>query len=343
MPHDHGTDHDENHGHCDDDFVGRESAHDHVEAKHESHDHSSHGHGGHDHAHRGTQATGRAFLVGVGLNSVFIVIEVIYGLASHSMALVADAAHNLSDVLGLVLAWGAMALARRKPSRRFTYGLRRSTVLSALANALLLLVVLGGVAWEAILRLRHPDVVQGKTVMVIAAIGVVVNGGSALLFVAGSKSDVNLRAAFLHLASDAVAALGVVVAGGAMLLTGWMWLDPVVSLLVAAATFVGTWSLLRKSVALSLDAVPEHIDPDKVREFLAEQPGVEQVHDLHIWSMSSTEVALTAHLAINEYEAVLVQRVTATLKTRFKIHHSTLQLEESGLCPDPCALEASPK
>lgn len=308
----------------------------------DDHDHGreGHNHGGHGHgrAHPGASATGRAFAIGVGLNSAFIVIEVIYGLAAHSMALVADAAHNLSDVLGLVLAWGAMVLARRKPSRRFTYGLRRTTVLSALANAVLLLVVLGGVAWEAIQRLRHPAEVGGKTVMIVAAIGVLVNGGSALLFLAGSKKDVNVRAAFLHLASDAVAALGVVIAGAVMLFTRWMWLDPVVSLIVAIATLVGTWSLLRKSITLSLDAVPEHIEPDDVQAHLEALPGVKGVHDLHIWSMSTTECALTAHLEMEESDPAFLKRTCDGLKARFEIKHSTLQVETPEMCADPCAL-----
>lgn len=297
-----------------------------------AHEHS-HGHG-HDH---GVASYGRAFAVGISLNVVFVAIEMTYGIVAHSMALVADAAHNLGDVLGLILAWLAYVLARRKPSRKRTYGLRKSTVLAALANAVLLLVAVGGVGWEAIGRLRNPAPIQGTILMAVATIGVLINGTSALLFAKGGARDVNLRGAFLHLAGDAGVSLGVVVAGALIWKTGWMWLDPIVSIVVSLVILIGTWGLLRQSVNLALDAVPEGIDAEEVNAYLAALPGVLEVHDLHIWAMSTTETALTAHLVMktNTCEPRFLGEVGRALHDRFSIEHSTLQVEAPD-APDAC-------
>ncbi len=302
-----------------------------------------HDHGDHGHAHgRHRSGYGTTFLVGIGLNLSFVVVEAAYGVASGSVALVADAAHNLGDVLGLAIAWAAFLLAQRKPSRRRTYGLRKTTVLAALANAVLLLVAVGGVVWEAVGRLRHPANVEGGLVMAVAAIGVVVNGASAVLFAKGRKQDANLRGAFLHLAADAAVSLGVVVAGAAILRTGWMWIDPTVSIVVSIVILIGTWGLLKESVDLALDAVPEGIDPEEVLAFLAELPGVLEVHDLHIWAMSTTETALTAHLvmATNSCEPAFLATAVKALHDRFGIEHATLQVEPPE-APDPCRQAAA--
>jgi len=301
---------------------------------------------GHDHAHGGGHShqhapgnVGRAFAVGIVLNFGFVIVEGVYGGLSHSMALVADAGHNLGDVLGLVLAWGATLLARRKPTKRRTYGFRSSTIIASLANAIVLLVAVGGIAWESVRRLFDPEPVAGKTVIVVALIGVVINAGSAALFMADRKGDLNVRSAFLHLATDALLSLGVAVAGGVMLFTGWRWLDPVVSIVLSIVILVSTWRLLRDAVNLVLDAVPEGIDPDKVRAYLAGLPGVLEVHDLHIWAMSTTETALTAHLIMPNASChpKFLHEVCGELHKRFEIEHSTLQVEAPE-APDPCRL-----
>lgn len=301
---------------------------------------------GHDHAHdQGHHHTpknyGKAFVIGISLNLVFVAVETVYGIVSHSVALVADAAHNLSDVLGLAFAWAAFLLARRKPSKRRTYGLRKTTVLAALGNSVLLLVAIGGVSWEAIGRLREPARIEGGVVMAVAAVGVLINGVSAMLFAKGRKGDANLRGAFLHLASDAAVSFGVVIAGAAILRTGWMWLDPLVSLVVSVVILVGTWGLLKQSVNLALDAVPEGIDVEAVNAYLTGLPGVLEVHDLHIWAMSTTETALTAHLvmATNTCEPRFLGDVAKALHDKFEIEHSTLQVEAPE-APDPCRLGA---
>ncbi len=328
---------------------GHEQGHGHEHGPHAHHHadthvdddaqgHAAHGHGaGHDHDHSAVPKNiGRAFAIGVGLNLAFVGLEATYGLLAHSVALVADAAHNLSDVLGLMLAWGASVLAKTKPSHRRTYGLRRSTILASLANALLLLFVVGGVAWEAVQRLRDTRAVEGTTVIAVAAAGVLVNGVSALLFMKGRDEDANVRGAFMHLAADAAVSLGVVIAGLVILKTGWMWLDPVVSIVVSLVILVGTWSLLRHALDLALDAVPGHIDAEAVRAYLTGLPGVVEVHDLHIWAMSTTEVALTAHMVVpaNKCQPTFLREVCQTLNHKFRIEHSTLQLEapESPEC-----------
>ncbi len=302
-------------------------------ASHQHHDHHAH------HAH-GPPRHDLAFAVGIALNLAFVVVEAVYGSLSHSVALVADAAHNLGDVLGLGLAWGASVLARWQPSTRRTYGWRGSTILAALANAVLLFVAVGGVAWEAIKRLLgEQEAVQGWTMLVVAAVGVVVNAASALFFLRDRKSDANIRGAFTHLVADAAVSVGVVVAGAVILRTGWTWLDPVTSLVISIVVLIGTWRLLRSAFDLSLHAVPEQIDPDEVRAFLARLPGVIEVHDLHIWAMSTTEVALTAHLVmpVNSCAPRFLHDVCASLQTKFDIGHSTLQVEPDE-APDPCAL-----
>lgn len=293
-----------------------------------SHDHADHH--GHANGHTHTPKDfGRAFFIGVILNTGFVIAEVIYGILGNSLALLADAGHNLSDVLGLLLAWGASVLVKRIPSERFTYGLRSTSILAALINAALLLLVTGGIGWEAVLRFGRPAEVEGMTVIIVAAFGVAINLATALLFMSGRKGDLNVRAAFMHMAGDAAIALGVVVAGFAIIYTGWQWLDPAVSLVIAVLIVIGTWGLLRDSVNLALHAVPEGIDAAKVREYLCAIEGVTEVHDLHIWGMSTTETALTAHLVFpGGYPGDAVRsKIAEELHDRFEIGHSTLQIE----------------
>jgi cobalt-zinc-cadmium efflux system protein len=295
-----------------------------------SHDHGAHGRGhGHAHGPAPGAGLGRAFVWGIALNLGFVVVESIYGVLAHSIALVADAAHNFGDVLGLVLAGVATLLAQRAPSARRTYGMRRTTILAALANAIVLLVGVGAVAWEAIGRLRTPAAIDGRTVMIVATVGIVINAGSAALFARRRHTDVNLRAAYMHLVADAAVSAGVVAAGLVLLLTGWSWVDPLVSLLVSATILIGTWSILRESLNLALDAVPPGIDPEAVRAHLEGIAGVVEVHDLHIWAMSTTETALTAHLVMQTASChPEVSRVVGNeLERRFAFHHSTLQVE----------------
>ena len=315
----------------------------HAHAPHESHGHDHghpdqdrlHGplHGGHGHSH-GPANYGRAFAFGIALNLMFVGIEALYGWMSNSLSLLADAGHNLSDVLGLLLAWIATVLAQRVPTARRTYGLRRSSILASLANALLLLAAVIGIGWEAIVRLRDPQPIASGTVMLVAGIGILVNGLTAWLFASGSKSDLNVRGAFLHMAADAAVSAGVVLAALAMRYTGWLWLDPVTSLAIALVITVGTWGLLRDSVDLSLDAVPRHIDPAAVEAFLRGLPGVVAVHDLHIWAMSTTEVALTVHLVKPDarVDDALLERIGHELAERFGIGHATVQLELGEAC-----------
>ena len=302
--------------------------------------HHMHGHVPHSHGHtHGSASHGRSFAIGVALNLSFVVVEAVFGVIGHSLALLADAGHNLSDVLGLVMAWGASTLARRPPSGRFTYGLRSSSILAALTNAVFLLVVTGGIAWEAIERLLHPAPVASRIIIGVAAFGVLINTGTALLFIAGRKVDLNIRAAFLHMASDAVISLGVVVAGIVIFFMHWFWLDSAVSLLISMVIVIATWGLLRDSTRLALHGVPEGIDTDAVRAYLSALPDVVAVHDLHIWAMSTTETALTAHLVMpNGYPGDrLLNQIGNELSTRFQIEHPTLQVE-MGDPGHPCAL-----
>jgi cobalt-zinc-cadmium efflux system protein len=317
-------------------------AHDHTEHEahehdHSGHDHAGHAHGGHGHSHAPANFD-RAFAIGVGLNVTFVVVEAIYGVLANSLSLLADAGHNLGDVAGLLLAWGAAWLSRRAPTAKRTYGYGRTSILAALANAVLLLVAIGAIGWEAIQRFRSPEPVQGMTVMIVAAIGILVNGGTALLFMRGRKGDINIRGAFLHMASDAGISAGVVIAGLVMMLTGWLWLDPVVSLLLVAVVAFGTWGLLKDSIALAIDAVPAGISRDAVFEHLQNLDGVNDVHDLHIWPLSTTSTALTVHLVCegDRIDDDLTGRIVEQLKTRFKIDHATIQFETGRL---DCHLE----
>lgn len=299
-----------------------------------SHNHS-HGHG-HDH---GGGNYNRAFIISVALNTGFVIIEAVYGILANSLALLADAGHNLSDVLGLLLAWGASILARRRPTARRTYGLRRSSILAALLNAAFLLVVSGGIGWEAIQRFREPASVAGGTVITVAAVGIAINTVSALMFLSGRKSDLNIRGAFLHLVADAAVSVGVVLAGIAIIATGWLWFDPAVSLIVTVVIVAGTWQLFQESLNLITDAVPAGIEPLAVRTYLAELPGVTGVHDLHIWAMSTTETALTVHLVMPAGHSgdAFLARVVRELHDNFGIEHTTLQVE-TGDPSYPCPL-----
>lgn len=297
-----------------------------------SHNHS------HNHSHNVVNYN-RAFVISVGLNTLFVVIEAVYGIIANSLALLADAGHNLSDVLGLLLAWGASFLARRQPSMRRTFGLRRSSILAALLNAVFLLVISGGVGWEAILRFRDPAPVAGGTIITVAAIGVAINTGSALMFLAGRERDLNIRGAFLHLMADAGVSVGVVLAGIAIVLTGQLWFDPAVSLLVTIVIVATTWQLFRDALNLITDAVPAGIEPLAVRTYLAERSGVTDVHDLHIWAMSTTETALMAHLVMPSGHPgdAFLAGIYRDLHEHFGIEHATIQIElgDSG---QSCAL-----
>jgi cobalt-zinc-cadmium efflux system protein len=282
-----------------------------------------------------------AFAVGITLNTVYVVAEAVYGLLANSLSLLADAGHNLGDVLSLALAWFASWLVKRAPSDRYTYGLRSSSILAALANAALLLIVTGAVALAAVQKFIHPSPAGGATMMVVAGIGVAVNGATAMMFASGRKGDLNVRAAFAHMAADALVALGVVVAGGLILLTGWLWIDPVAGLAIGAVIVAGSWSLMRESLDLALHAVPAGVSRAGVLAYLKGLPGVTDVHDLHIWGMSTTETALTAHLVrpSSPLDDSLLQRACADLKSLFHVHHATLQIE-SGESEHPCELAA---
>ena len=295
-----------------------------------------HVHGHHQH---GELNYNRAFAIGVGLNLAFVVVEIIFGLFANSLALLADAGHNFSDVLGLLLAWGASVLGNRLPSARRSYGFRRSSILAALLNALILLLAIGAIAWEAIDRLIHPDVVATGTVMIVAFIGVIINTATALLFMGGKEHDLNIRGVYLHMAADAAISLGVVLGAFMIAITSWVWIDPALSLGIAAAIGIATWRLLRQSLDLSLDAVPEQIDLPAVQSFLGRLPGVVEIHDLHIWAISTTETALTVHIV--KPEAIVdddwLAEISDDLRQQFNIGHATIQIE-SGVSRVPCKL-----
>ena len=288
----------------------------------------------HKHAHAHSHAPddfGRAFAIGIGLNLAFVAVETIYGFVANSMALLADAGHNLSDVLGLIVAWAGAALAKRAATPRFTYGLKKAPILAALANSLFLLVAVGAIGAEAIRRLIHPSPAEGGTVMVVAGIGIVINAATALLFARGRHHDINIRGAYLHMAADAAVSAGVVVAGLAIVVTGYQWIDPLMSLAVALVILWGSIGLFKESVWMSLAGVPLGIDVDEVTRALAGLPAVRTVHDLHIWPLSTTETALTAHLfapGADQGDALL-QQARAMLHDRFGIEHCTLQIERS--------------
>ncbi len=297
----------------------------------------SHSHAGH--SHEPPTDFNRAFAIAALLNILYISLQVGFGIVAHSLALIADAGHNLGDVLGLILAWVALRLGKRPPTARHTYGFRRSSILASLANAVLLLVAVGAITWEAVHRFSDPAPVAGRTVIWVAALGVVVNGFSAWLFAAGRKGDLNVKGAFLHLAADAAVSGGVVLAGVAILFTGWQWIDPVMSLVVNAVIVVSTWGLLRRALDMALDAVPENIDLGEVRGYLAALPGVERVHDLHVWPLSTTDTALTAHLVLPAPAAggtgdghdALLARASRELHDRFGIEHTTIQIENQAV------------
>jgi len=303
-------------------------AHEHFSDQHEGPGH------GHSHVPKNYD---RVFAIGVGLNIGFVLVEVVFGFFANSLALLADAGHNLSDVLGLLLAWGASALVRKLPTPRHTYGLRRTSIMAALTNTLILLVAVGAIAWEAILRFGHPEAVASGTVILVALVGILINGFTAWLFMSGKKLDVNIRGAYLHMASDAAVSAGVVVAAIGIHYTGWLWLDPGVSLAIAVVIGIGTWGLLRESLNLALDAVPASIHPSKVEAYLASLPGIDAVHDLHIWAMSTTEIALTVHLVKPDavIDDALLARINTELGERFGIHHTTVQFE-FGDASHPC-------
>jgi cobalt-zinc-cadmium efflux system protein len=302
--------------------------------QHHHHDHShAHGHAGHSHA---PDTFGLAFAIGVVLNAGFVAAEVIFGYAANSLALISDAVHNFSDVIALLLAWAAVWLARKRPTQQHTYGYRRASILAALINAGLLLIAVGGIAVEAINRIREPADVAGWTVVLVATLGIVVNGGTALLFMRGRHGDLNIRGAYLHMAADAGVSLGVVVAAFAIMLTGWQWVDPAISLCIAAVVLASGWGLARDSVNLALDGVPKGIELADVKDYLGQLQGVTEVHDLHIWAMSTNETALTAHLVRpGGYEDSFLHGVCEELSHRFKIHHATLQIEAGS---DVCKL-----
>lgn len=301
----------------------------------------AHVHSHHDHHHAPPQNFTRAFVIGITLNLLFVLIEAGYGFFANSLSLMADAGHNLSDVAGLALAAGAAWLSRKKPSAHFTYGLGQTSILAALANALFLLFSVGFIAWEAIGRLQDPEPVQGFVVVVVASIGVVINGFTAYLFMSGGKTDLNIRGAYLHMAADTLVSLGVVIAALVYMATGWLWLDPLMSLIVAAVITIGTWRLLKDSVRMAMAGVPSTIDAEKVRSFLCALQGVSSVHDLHLWAMSTNETAMTAHLVMPSGHPGdhFLKAVAHDLDHNFQVQHVTLQIELSdgdGACPQEC-------
>lgn len=316
------------------------SPHDTSVHDHDDHDHHHSGghHHGHSHAH-GPARFDRAFLIAIMVNGGFIAVEIVAGLMAGSMALVADAGHNFGDVLGLVLAWVASFLTRYAPTARRTYGLKRSSILASLVNAALLLVAIGAIGVEALQQLAHPVPIATDLVMGVAAIGIVINGATALLFMAGREHDINIRGAFLHMATDALVSLGVVISGLVMQMTGWTLIDPLVSLAIVGFVGYGTWGLLRESLDMALDAVPAGIDRHVVEAHLCGLTGVRGVHDLHIWSISTTETALTAHLVRDNFEENdnLLHKINSELKSIYNISHITVQFEagDPGL---PCPL-----
>jgi cobalt-zinc-cadmium efflux system protein len=281
------------------------------------------------HHHHPPPDYNRAFAAGVVLNVGFVIVEAVYGMMSDSLALLTDAGHNLSDVLGLLLAWGAAALAKKRPSPRRTYGFSRATIIASVFSGLLLMGAVGAIGWEAVNRLMEPAQPAGGTIMIVAAIGVVINTVTALFFLSGKDLDLNIRGAFLHMAADAVVSLGVVISGALILFYGMNWIDPAISLLIAGVIFLSTWGLLRDSLNLAVDAVPRNVDPGAVREYLASLPGVLALHDLHIWPMSTTDTALTAHLVMDVFpdDDLFLNDVARELEIRFSIKHPTIQME----------------
>ena len=299
---------------------------------------SGHSRAGHSHAPANFN---KAFVVGIALNTAYVLFEAIFGFIAHSLALVADAGHNLSDVLGLLLAWGASMMAKSLPTKRKTYGLRGSSILAALFNAIFLLVSVGAIAWEALRRFNNQTEVGARTVIWVSIVGIAINAMTALMFASGRKGDLNIRGAFLHMAADAAISAGIVVAGLAILATGLRWIDPVVSLLICAVIVWGTWDLLRESINLALQGVPKDLDLGEVERYLRALPGIQRVHDLHIWAMSTADIALTAHLVKpdGQLDDRLIDRIQHELHDRFGIEHITVQLE-CGTCERSCLEES---
>jgi cobalt-zinc-cadmium efflux system protein len=299
----------------------------------------AHDHHGHRHDH-GSNGHGRAFAIGIALNLGFVIIEAWYGFQTGSLALLADAAHNLGDVGGLLLAWMAYAAAKLRPSSRKTYGWQRGSILASFVNAAILLVAMGSLGWEAVQRLQQPAPIAAGTVMLVAAIGVLINAATAMLFMSGGKNDLNIRGAFLHMAADALVSVGVIIAGALYLWQGWTWIDPLTGIIIAIVVIFGTWSMFRQSLHLLFDGVPEHISVIEVRQSLAAIAGVGSVHDLHVWAMSTSEPALTAHLVVRDERSSdgILRDAQVVLHERFGIHHVTLQLEAEP-CADHCSAE----
>ena len=295
-----------------------------------SHNHNDQHH--HDHHHHQVSNYNFAFAIGILLNTLFVVIETGYGIMAGSLALIADAGHNLSDVLGLLLAWGASLLATKAATEKRTYGFRKVTIMASLISSVFLLVALGGIAWEAINRFANPSPVEGMTVIVVAAIGVVINTATALLFMSGQKHDLNIRGAFLHMIADAGVSLGVVIAGAIIMFKGWLLIDPAISIFIVAIILIGTWSLLRDSMNLALDSVPDDIDIVGIKKYLTNLDNVSQIHDLHIWALSTTEVALSVHLNMvdDSLSKNFLPEIQQQLHDCFNIEHSTIQVERPG-------------
>lgn len=284
----------------------------------------------HDHAHE-MPSHNRAFALGVALNVAFIIIEVVYGLMAGSLALLADAGHNITDVLGLFLAWGASALATKPPTWTHSYGYRRGTILAAMASAMLLFVAIGGITWEAIQRFQSPETAHGATIIVVAGIGVIINAATAALFIRGQHEDLNIRGAFLHMAADAAVSLGVVLAGIGIIYTGWLWLDPAMSLVIAAVILWSTWGLFRDSFNLAMDRVPKDLSMAEINNHIESLDGVREVHDLHVWAVSTTETVMTAHLVMpSGANDAFLNRVAQDMNEQFGIGHTTLQIETCG-------------
>lgn len=296
----------------------------------------SHDHSHADHSHHPTDFSG-ALAIGVVLNAAYVIAQIVFGIMAHSLALLADAGHNFGDVIGLLLAWGAIYLGKTRATPRRTYGLGRSSILAALANAILLLVAVGGITWEAIRRFGSPGEVAGRTVMIVAALGIVINGATAMFLFGGNKHDLNVKGAFLHMIADAAVSAGVLIAGAVILFTGWHWVDPVASLVINVVIVWGTWGLLRRSLSMALDLVPENVDATAVRRFLETQNGVTAVHDLHIWPLSTTRTALTVHLEMPNGPAsdAFLHQLCESLQLEFGIEHSTVQIEQNA---EACSL-----
>ncbi|MEX0941765.1 MAG: cation diffusion facilitator family transporter [Pseudomonadales bacterium] len=303
------------------------------------HSHSGHSYS-HTHAHTQLASVNRSFVIAVSANLAYAIIEAVYGFLANSVSLLGDAGHNLSDVLGLLLAWGAAYLATQQSSALYSYGYRKSTILAAVINAVVLILMAGFIAFESIEKIIRPSAISTVTVIVVACVGVVINAGTALLFIRGGKDDLNLRGAFLHLAYDAAISAGVVIGAVIILFTGWLWIDSALGLFIVAVILGGTWGLLRDSVSLLIDAVPQSVEQDKVRQYLENIEGVTGIHDLHIWAMSTNENGLTAHLVMPENTLWDSESgyatISAELASRYNIHHVTLQVEKDPECPTDC-------